>query len=197
VAADVRRHYRVLPLKSISAVGLLAVTALGVHAADPYKTLPEVGIVNTAIDREGASTVLWDRLFANARGQAFGTLLAKIEGGDPAWIHVAARLRSASDAGVSLMLDQAMTLALPKAPAAVLKRIASDDGPSSFSVTAICSGAAFLDDEPKKKVLAWYERTERSLIELQDVSLDAKRVKCLSELRKGHRSYSARKAADQ
>jgi hypothetical protein len=101
------------------------------------------------------------------------------------------------DAGVSLMLDQAMTLALPKAPAAVLERIASDDGPSSFSVTAICSGAAFLDDEPKKKVLAWYERTERSLIELQDVSLDAKRVKCLSELRKGHRSYSARKAADQ
>jgi hypothetical protein len=155
--------------------------------------LPTFAAVNADIDREGPKVVLWERLFANARGAAFEPFLQKVESGDRAWINVAVRLRAASDAGVSLMLEQALTMALPKSPALVLESLTQGEDVSQFSLQVICSGDTFLKDEPRGRVLAWYKQSEHALAKLTQPSLKAKRDECLRSLRAGRKAFSARK----
>jgi len=174
----------------ISAAVLVSAN-VSASGAKPYKALPDVTAINSDIDRFGPAKTL-GRLAVEGQSQAFDAFLEKLEEGDVAWIKVATRLRPASDAGTSLMIEQSITLALPKSPAAVLRSVTAKDDPSLFSLQEICSGVTFLEDEPRERVAAWYQSAEVALTQLQEPELNRKRTQCLEELRKGRKEFNVR-----
>jgi hypothetical protein len=171
------------------ATAILIGMFVSAYAEEPFQVLPSPAELHAAIDREGPRAVLWDRLFADARGPAFDPFLTRVESGDSDWLGLAARLKPVSDAGVSLMLDQAVAAALPRAPDQVLGIAVAGDVAGTFSLRVLCSGRVFLVDEPRRRVFAWFEKTERALLKLRATNLAAKRTECLSHLRDGREKY--------
>ncbi len=86
----------------------------------------------------------------------WGSVLSEVASAEPAWLHVAERLKPGADAGASLALRHAIARALPHSPEAVLALI--DKG---FSLESVCT-TPFLE-EPLEIVVRYLERTEAAL----------------------------------
>jgi hypothetical protein len=168
----------------------LCVSWVSTLAAEPYKVLPPPDDLNAAVDRDGARAVLSKGLWSDGETPVFDSFLEKVRTGDRQWLRLAARLRSASDAGASEGLDGAMSDALPRAPEEVLRVCTLGDEPGSFSITSICSGRFNLwAEEPPERAQQWYEKAERAISGYRSTELEAKRSACLSEIRQSRQRF--------
>jgi hypothetical protein len=175
-------------------LSLITTSAIGV---DRYQQLPTTEEINSAINRQGAAVVLrglWDQ----DSTAVFDQLIAKIEAGDVNWIRLAARLRKASDAGSSEMLDGAMSNAIRNAPVEVLLVTDLGGDLGGFSIASICSGRFnLMDEDSPKKITTWYTEAERALMKLRPSSVAEKQSACLVELRRSRKHWLDKKKAEK
>lgn len=101
--------------------------------------------------------------------------IEQIETGDPRWLEVAQALKSGTDAGSSMELQIAVSVALPKAPAEVLSMLGTDY--RGFRLEEICSG--ILIEPPPGLQESLLQRSEAALLALRIPELEDKRRMCL------------------
>lgn len=147
------------------ALAFLAITVATAVTAGT-SALPNPTVLSSQIDAEGARPVL-NRLWKD--DAAFDALCEAIATADPAWLEMARRLRTVSDAGASLSLNYSVARALPKAPERVLALIGS-----GFEIHDICT-SPFIEPEPgvaekyqKEAVAALKKVSAAALFDVRD-----------------------------
>jgi hypothetical protein len=125
------------------------------------------------IKAHGARPVL-EQLFDN--DDAWGAVLDGIATATPPWLRVAAAFWPVADDDAADELRDAVSKALPNAPAAVLGLTSQ-----GFTVDDICNGPQLEEDDD---VFAeWLERAERAVRGIKDPKLRARRDQCLKLIR--------------
>ena len=144
-------------------------TTTSAHAA----SCPSASDVRSEIGRVGAKAAV-DRNFANA--ERWNCVLKGIESARPAWLSVAMQLRTASDAGSSSELGDAMVTAFEANPSTVLSAVHTDAGPNRLSVQTVCTPAL----EPRQGYRAYFDQTEAKLLALKSDTLSVKIGRCIT-----------------
>ena len=134
---------------------------------------PSASDVRSEIGRVGAKAAV-DRNFANA--ERWNCVLKGIESARPAWLSVAMQLRTASDAGSSSELGDAMVTAFEANPSTVLSVVHTDAGPNSLSVQTVCTPAL----EPLQGYRAYFDQTEAKLLAFKSAKLSVKKERCIT-----------------
>ncbi len=107
----------------------------------------------------------------------FNAVLSGIESADPAWLKVALQLRPFSDAGASESLDNAVALALPKAPERILLLVGH-----GFDLEFICTSPFYEPEEPGV-VEAYEHKTLVALASVKEPRLKALAVECAKSVK--------------
>jgi hypothetical protein len=103
-----------------------------------------------------------------------------VASGDARWLELADQLRRYTDAGVSESLDNAVSEALSKNPAAVLRILSGDPG-KGFAVRHVCSTETFIEPPPGK--MRRYLRQARFAVErVTEPQLEKVKQACLESL---------------
>lgn len=162
---------------AIAIVSSVCAPALGQSPA-----CPSTRDMSAEIKRTGATATL-NAAYANS--QRWSCVLNGIESAAPAWLSIASRLRSASDAGTSSELDAATVAAFEKNPRTVLAIVREESGPNRLSVRTVCDPAI----EPQQGYLAYFNQTEARVLAIQLPELQAKKQKCLEIVRAARASH--------
>lgn len=135
------------------------------------------------IDRAGAQVVL-SKAYEN-RGQ-WNCLIKGIESASPAWLTVASKLRSASDAGSTSEINAAVVKAFERQPKNVLLAANDKSGAGRLSLKDVCAPSI----EPAQGYEKFYAATESRLQKLRNPSLRTKIKSCLSSVAEARSSLS-------
>jgi len=121
-----RSRLRVVLISLLHGFAMIAITA---SASD---STTRAQSILSDINSRGAKSVV-EMLWADE--ERWNDVMTNVGSGDVAWLGVAVALRSGTDAGASEMLDEAISIALKSAPAAVL-RLLKDH---KFNRSFVCS----------------------------------------------------------
>jgi hypothetical protein len=154
---------------------VLVLAILIAPAADAASAPTPAGIA-ARLDRSDAKTVVND---LDAKHQLDG-VLAQIGRGSTAWVELAPRLASGTDAASAEGLSISLAQALPANPVAVLRAVGADDN-SVTGVKTVC-GLPFVDGT-RATVLAYRRRALAALSRVQEANLLAKRDQCSATMK--------------
>jgi hypothetical protein len=157
-------------------LGAALLTLTSVAQADKPHQVPEPGepgALLSEIDASGPKAVL-ARLWADE--PHFEAICGQIATGNAQWLEVARRLRSVSDAAITLSLNYSVARALPVAPVRVLGLV--DHG---FLIDDICTSPYI---EPEPGVAEAYEaRALKALASLRGTKLSSLAEQCAAGIR--------------
>ena len=189
VPADIQKLRFWLPLNSdvrghviARQIAIAIVSSACAPALGQVPACPSARDVSAEIKRTGATATL---NAAHANSQRWSCVLNGIESATPAWLSVASRLRSASDAGTSSELGVATVVAFEKNPRAVLAIVREESSSNRLSVKTVCNPAI----EPQQGYLAYFNQTEAKVEAIQLPELHAKKQKCLEIVRTARVSH--------
>jgi hypothetical protein len=153
--------------------------ALCVLAAGPVRAaaMPGAAGITAAIGRDGARA----EVTALNRGGQWDHVLRKIDGGQEAWLDVAARLAPGTDAGAAEDLGISLATALPRNPAGVLRVVSDDPANAVIGVKRVC-GVPFIE-QPAPETARYVARASAALRRVADPALAARKARCLAALR--------------
>jgi hypothetical protein len=153
-------------------------------SSDKTEELPELPYAVTAdevlkqIAQRGPGPVVRELY---ERDSDWDRVLDAITSGDRKWLKVAARLRTASDAGISDMLDYAIADAIEKAPELVLKMGYCGERLYESSLTSFAEAM----DDINRKIKALSKVKRRDLIKKRDDCIKSLR-QSMTEVRKDY-----------
>jgi hypothetical protein len=155
---------------------ILLFCAMKVSIASSSAPITDPEAILAEIQTTGAKAVI-AKLNATPNPNAWDVVVGGIKTGQAAWLEVAGKLASETDAGGSEDIKISLAYALPKNPAGVLTLV---DSQRFLAVGQVC-GAPFI--EPTDAFLKSYlMRTKRSLIRMKTRKLEAVRLRCLDEI---------------
>jgi hypothetical protein len=166
------------------AVTLAVTTQAYGDSADKTEQLPKLPYALTAdevlkqIAQRGPGPVVWELYDQEAE---WDRALGGISSGDRKWLKVAARLLTASDAGVSSELDTAINDAIEKAPELVLEMGYCGERLYESSLTSFAEAM----DDMNRKIKALSKVKRRDLIKRRDDCIKSLR-QFMTEVRKDY-----------
>jgi hypothetical protein len=137
------------------------------------KPFVDAKTVSAEIDSQGPAIVL--KKFTSGSGRQWKTVLHGIESGSPAWLEVAAKLLTASDAGHTTDLYFSLAMALTRNAAGVLAMV----GPN-LPIKQVCSVPYI---EPDAETIAKHRKKARAALEkVNSTDLASQKAACLAAL---------------
>lgn len=158
---------------------LLGFVVLACAGGSPSRSNLEPNVLLSQIRSRGAAKIV-EELYAP--GGRWSSVMAEIYEGSADWLTVASALRPGTDGGASEELDEAVFLALGRAPEAVLGLLKRHE----FRLAFVCSANIEVDysvDESRRFI----EERLRALGRVNDPALAETRTQCELGLRDGLR----------
>ena len=140
---------------------------------------PSLAQLQDGIAKRGIAKVA-DELNHQVAPDPWDSIEAHVESGVTAWLDLARQLRFYTDAGASVGLENAVALALPKNPVAVLKILGTDPA-KDFTVRRVCSIETFIE-VPEGKLRSHLRRAKAAVDQVSDPHLQQTRQACLEVL---------------
>jgi hypothetical protein len=153
--------------------GLFAGFLIGISVAHSHAAALSTTEIRAKIARDGATGAV-SALMAGS-GAGWKVLLARIGGGDDAWLDIARAIRPGVDAGSGEDLTFALASALSRNPAGVLRMAGRD-----FPLAKICDVP--LIEPTDAQVAVWKTQALTALARVHSDALRAKVNECRADL---------------
>lgn len=135
--------------------------------------MAEPKALSSEIDSQGAASVI--KRLNSGNGEAWRHVIRKIKSGSPAWLEIAGKLLTSTDAGRTSDLYFALSLALTQNPTAVLSMV----GPA-LPVEKVCSVPYIEPDE--KTIRSHQAKVRAALQKVTSDKLATQKKDCLNSI---------------
>ncbi len=160
------------PVLRLVAVAL-ALFPLGYGQHQGARSLSDPKVILDDIESQGAAAVV--KKLSAGNGSQWQYVIRRMETGSPAWLDVARKLLTVTDAGRTTDLYFALSLALTRNAAGVLSMV----GPN-LQVDRVCSVPHI---EPDEKTIRTHRMNVRSALrKVTSAELDSQKKACLSAI---------------